>query len=380
MLPWCQHLVRLGSQVTVQTNDPRALAAVSAVGARGERVNGIVHPIRPVADCAGAIRLARWMRGGRFDIVHTHTSKGGFLGRLAARIAGVPVIIHTVHNFAFHEYSPAWQSRLYSTLERIAARWCDRLIFVSREHAAWARQLGIGDDGKVMSIVNAVRVPDLPTAEQARAARARLGFDDDTPIILCVGRLCPAKNYGDMVRAMVHLAARYPAAQLLIAGEGPLRQQLEKLIRTLNAARWVRLLGFRTDVPDLMAAADVVAFSSLWEGMPLAMLEAMAAAKPVVANAIMGVREVIQDGATGLLVPPRRPDKMATAIATVLDQPQAARTMGLNARRQVMAEHSMQSFLEGYENVYRELVRAKVLGSASAAWQRDGYVVECRRR
>lgn len=263
--------------------------------------------------------------------------------------------------------------------KRAAGSCCDRVICVSKEQAAWAKRLGIADGAKIMSIVNAVQVPELPSPERIRRSRVGLGLDDNTPLVLCVGRLCAAKNYGDMLSAMKFLLRDYPKAQLFIAGDGPLELQLKREAMALGVMGSVKFLGFREDVPDLVAAADVVALSSVYEGMPLAMLEAMAAAKPVVATAIMGVREVIRDGVTGVMVPPRKPEHLAAAIASVLEKPQWAQQIGLNGRRQVMAEHSMQGFLQGYEGVYRELVRSKAAGAGSA-WHRGRYMVEYRRR
>jgi glycosyltransferase involved in cell wall biosynthesis len=376
MLPWCEHLARLGSQVIVQSNDERALSAIQAAGALGECVNGLTHPIRPATDAAGVMRLARWMQARRFDIVHTHTSKGGFLGRLAAHLSRVPVVLHTVHGFSFHEFSRPWELRFHAALERMASRWCDRLICVSREHAGWALHLGIGGSEKVSAVVNAVPVRDLPSREEVMRTRAGLGLDEKALVIFGAGRLCRQKNYCDLISAMKLVVESHPEARLLLAGEGPLERQLVELARSLGVERSVTLLGFREDARELMAAADVVALSSLWEGMPLAMLEAMAAAKPVVANSIMGVREVIHDGVTGLLVPPRDPERLAEAISGLLADPDRAREIGENARRQVMAEHSMRSFLTGYESIYRELVELKLPAPAASPWHEGGYMVE----
>jgi len=353
-----RRFAELGAEVTVQMNDPRAGRILRAAGIKVERVGGLVHPIRPPQDIAGIFRLARWMRARRFDIVHTHTSKGGFMGRIAARMAGVPVVLHTAHGLPFHEASPWAKIKAYSALKRVAALCCDKIISVSREHARWIVELGIAPAEKVTVIRNGVRIGEAPTDEGKRAARRRLGLPESAPVLLCAGRLVRQKNYADMLRALIPLSARFPKLRLLIAGDGPLEEQLGSLAGRLEVRDSVSFLGFRSDVPDLLAACDVVPMTSLWEGLPLALLEAMAAARPCVAYAIMGVREVIRDGETGILAPPGQPEALAGGIAGLLEQPERAAQMGRMARSQVQAEFAMERFLAEHEALYADLVRA----------------------
>jgi len=371
LIPLSRRLAELGAEVTVQMNDPRAGRLFQAAGLKVERVGGLVHPIRPPQDIAGIIRLARWMKARRFDVVHTHTSKGGFMGRMAARMAGVPVILHTAHGLPFHEASPWPKIKVYSALKRLAALCCDKIISVSREHAQWIVELGIAPPEKVTVIRNGVRIGEAPDDEMKRACRARLGLQGSAPVLACAGRLVRQKNYPDMLRAMIPLSARFRSLRLLIAGDGPLQKQLESLAGRLGVRDSVSFLGFRSDVPDLLAAADVVPMTSLWEGMPLALLEAMAAARPCVAYAIMGVREVIRSGETGILVPPRHPEALAAGVAALLEHPEGAAWMGHNARRQVQAEFSVERFLREHEALYAELVgthaRRRAFSSAGRA-------------
>jgi glycosyltransferase involved in cell wall biosynthesis len=360
VLPLCKRLAELGAEVTMQINDPRAGRLFDGAGVKAERVGGLVRPIRPAQDLAGIVRLARWMRARRFDVVHTHTSKGGFMGRLAARLAGVPLILHTAHGLPFHEFSHPAKVKVYSALKRLAALCCDKIISVSREHGDWIVLLRIAPREKVVVIRNGVQIGPPPDEAARHAARALLGLDDSVPLLLCAGRVVRQKNHADALRAMISLSARFPGARLLIAGDGPLRPQLELLAQRLGVRDSVSFLGFRSDVPSLLAAADVVPMPSLWEGMPLALLEAMAACRPCVANAIMGIREVVRHGETGILVPPKQPEALAAGIAAVLQEPDRAEVMARNARRQVEAEFSVERFLREHEALYAELLGSKI--------------------
>src|SRR5262249_11397663 len=237
-------------------------------------------------DLAGLVRLRNFLRKEPYHIVHTHTSKAGFVGRLAARLAGVPVIVHTAHGFAFHEASPASVRLFYSTLERIAARWCDRIVSVSEFHRRWAIELGMCSPGQIMAISNGIadisRNRDADVAELRRQLGARCG----DLVVLSMARLVADKGLEYLVEAAAMLPSTGRRIHVVIAGDGPARGRLEQLAVTLGVTDRVTFLGFREDVGDLLAACDLVVLPSLREGLSIALLEAMAAAKPIIASSI----------------------------------------------------------------------------------------------
>jgi glycosyltransferase involved in cell wall biosynthesis len=253
------------------------------------------------------VELVRLFRRVRPDVVHLNSSKAGALGRLAAVVARVPVRVFTVHGWSFspHEGAAAYGYRL---LERTLAplAWT---VCVSQGDYAKAPWL----NGKAVVIPNAVDVDAIP--------RARL--DGSPPTIVSVGRLVLPKNFWDLGQA---LRALEPGSfRALVVGEGPQESYL-------RAIEGVELLGDREDVPDLLARSDVFVLSTLSEGMPMSILEAMAAGLPVVASAVGGIPEVVVDGETGLLVPPRDAAALAEALRRLLDDPELRRQMGAAGR------------------------------------------------
>jgi len=356
ILQWSQRLIERGHRVTIQANDPRTRQAAQAIGAQVVRIPGMTRPIRPQLDAAAVMALAWWLRRERVDVVHTHTSKAGFLGRLAARIAAVPVVVHTVHGFAFHEFTPPARLRVYAALERLAARWCDRIITVSQAHADWAAQLRIGRPGQVVAVPNGIAPGPPPDAARRAAVRRDLGIAEDALALISVGRFDPEKNHLDLLPALESL----PRAVLLLAGEGPLRDELEAAVARRRLKGRVRFLGFRRDVPALLEAADAFVFASVREGMPIVLLEAMAAGLPIVANRIMGNREVVADGETGYLVPPRRPDLFAEALCRLFADRERARAMGLAGRLRLERQFTLARTLARLEDVYDDLLSRRL--------------------
>jgi glycosyltransferase involved in cell wall biosynthesis len=319
----------------------------------------MVREIRPVVDMRSIIGLARWMKRSRFHIVHTHASKAGFAGRVAAKIARVPVVIHTPHGWAFHPFIPRRTFLFYLALEKLAARWCDVIICVSAEQAAWTRQLHIGRPSQVHTILHGVPVKPRRGHDAAASLRTQLGARLDTSLILSVARLVPEKNHADLLRSMSLLRKDVPSAKLLLAGDGTLRAQLENLAQDLGLDSTVQFLGFRRDVDHLLDACDIFVLSSLREGMPLALLEAMAAEKAVVATDIMGMREAIEHGRTGMLVPPRDPHALAAAIGELVKNRDEASAMARRAREEIENRFSLERHIGELQGLYEQLLKRK---------------------
>jgi glycosyltransferase involved in cell wall biosynthesis len=299
------------------------------------------------------------MRQNGFHIVHTHASKAGFVGRLAAKMARVPVVVHTAHGWAFNPFQPRRTFVFYLTLERLAARWCDAIVCVSGEQSAWSRRLRLGRPGQVRTMLYGIPAKPRRTETHAAALRKELGARLDTSLILSAARLMPQKNHADLLRAMSLLREDVPAAKLLLAGDGALRGRLETLAQSLGLDSSVVFLGFRTDIDHLLHACDIFVLSSLWEGMPLALLEAMAAEKAVVATDIMGTREAVQNGRTGLLVPPRNPHALAAAIRELVENRDEATRMARRAREQIETRFSFEQHFCELQGLYESLLRKK---------------------
>ncbi len=315
---------------------------------------------------ARALRdLVRHFREFRPHICDTHLSKAGVLGRLAARLAGVPIRIHTFHVNIFEGYDwRPFERPLYLGLERWAARGSDRLICLSDDLGAQLRELGIGEKSQYRAITLGVDLAPFRGSErqiaQARAqVRAELSVPAATPLVGVVARLAPVKSIKTALQAAALLAKSRPDVHFVFVGEGPSRARLEALARELNIAPRVHFLGLRSDIARLNWAFDCVLLTSLQEGTPISIIENLAAARPVVATDVGGVRRLIQHEATGLLIPPRDPGAAMRALLRVLDEPQRAREWGECGRNKVEREWSLERMLAQHRALYREVWEQK---------------------
>jgi glycosyltransferase involved in cell wall biosynthesis len=307
---------------------------------------------------AGLFRLVDLLRHEPYQIVHTHTSKAGFVGRLAAWLAGVPVIVHTAHGFAFHERSSVSARYFYSTLEWIAARWCDRIVSVSQFHRRWALDLGICKEPKILAIPNGiadVRNPKLAPAE----LRRRLGVREGHLLILSLARLAADKGLEYLIEAAAILQNTERRFQVIIAGDGPVRGLLESRARNLGISNRVTFLGFREDVDDLLAACDLVVLPSLREGLSIALLEAMAAGKPIIATSIGSHMELASQANIARLVPPANAQSICAAILRFARDPALMAQLGTSARALFESYYTEDRMLSDYRQLYFDLLKMK---------------------
>jgi glycosyltransferase involved in cell wall biosynthesis len=314
---------------------------------------GLCRALGRPADLRAAVTL--WRLAGRYDLVHTHTAKAGILGRLAAWARRVPVVVHTIHAFPVNDHMPALERRLLLAVERLAARCAHRVITVCRANGEEAVELRIARPEQLRVVVSGVPV-DAVLGGDGPAARAALGIPAAAPVFGTVTRLMEQKAPLDFVAAARQVLAQLPEAHVLLVGDGPLRPEVEAAV---GDEPRIHLLGHRADVPDLLAAMDVVAFSSLWEGLGRALTEAVLAAKPVVATAVNGVPDLVVDGATGHLVPPGRPDLLAERVLGVLARPDRGAALGAAGAARVAGSFDVQEMLAGLDGVYREALQAR---------------------
>jgi glycosyltransferase involved in cell wall biosynthesis len=335
---------------------------VRKTGANVIRLNCILRGIRPWSDVYGLFRFWRMLRASDYDVVHTHTSKAGFIGRLGAWLAGIPAVVHTVHGFPFHEESGFIERALYVFLERSAARWCDCIITVSECHRQLALAVCVDVSDRSISIPNGIPESRIVSHASRAAIRKSCGVSADEILILSTARLWPQKGVQFLIQAVGELAT-VPLDRpfkLLLAGTGPMSGSLAQLARRLNLGEKVRFLGFRSDVGDLLAACDIFVLPSLWEGLCLGLLEAMAAAKPIVATDIAGNSEATLGGQAAALVPSKDSAALAAAIRDLADHPEVAEALARKARTIYVSHFTEAAMLAGYRDVYRGLPRRLV--------------------
>ncbi|GAB3062816.1 glycosyltransferase family 4 protein [Intrasporangium mesophilum] len=310
----------------------------------------LVSPISPRNDAAALRALVDLVRDREVDIVHTHSAKAGVLGRLAANRAGVPLIVHTLHGFPFHEFQNPAPHAVYVGIERRLSRITDAYLAVGTGVAVEALRRGLARPDQLHTIGPAVDEPSVVLTQQSRAdARARLGLASDVPVVGTVGRLDYQKAPEVLLRAV---RLMHTPAILVWAGDGELAARTARDVRTLGLDGRVRLLGNRTDVAELLPAFDVFALASRYEGLPCVVVEAQQCGIPVVATAVNAVPDVVVPGETGLLVPPARPDLLAAALDHALRHPAEARAWADRARERLGARYDSRTAGDVLDHVY----------------------------
>lgn len=319
----------------------------------------LVRPIDPVRDLRALLALLRHFQKTRPQIVHTHSSKAGILGRAAAAAAGVPVVVHSIHGFGFHP-EQSWAGRALGIgLERCVAPFTTHVVAVSRNNLDEGVRLGFIDPGRASVIRSGVRIAAFREAaadrDAGKALRAELGIPAGAPLVGMVACLKPQKAPVDFVEVAARVAAARPDAAFLIAGDGELRQSVEDHARRLGLAGRLHLLGWRRDVPRVMAGLDVVLLTSLWEGLPRVVPEAIAAGRPIVATAVDGTAEILRDGENGFVTRPHDRDGLAARVLRLIEDPALGRRLAETASP-LLREFDIDEMVRAQEDLYSRLL------------------------
>jgi glycosyltransferase involved in cell wall biosynthesis len=298
--------------------------------------------------------FVRDLRTRGADVVHTYLIGANLYGTLVARLAGARAVVTSRRDDGF---SRNWRLRLLE--EWLVNPKVDRVVAVSPSAARAAlRERGL-DASRVLTLPNGVSLAEFdPAAVSRLESRRRLGLAPEEAAVGILAHLSPVKGHADLLEAMPRVTVRCPRARLLVVGDGELRGPLEEKARALGIASHVVFTGARSDVAEVLAALDLVVLSSHTEGLSNALLEAMAMARPVVATAVGGNLDVLEDGVTALLVPPREPEALAAAIARLLTSPEEAARLGRAARRKVEDDFGLDLMVARHETLYRDLLHA----------------------
>jgi len=320
-------------------------------------IDSMKRGIHSLDNTKALVEIAALLRRQRYDVVHTHSTNAGILGRLAAAAVRTPVIVHTVHGFPFNDltFAPSIRALLIA-LEQLSARFCDRLIMVSELNKLEALQKRIAPAWKMLTIHSGIDMARFEEPVNLEAKRRELGLMAGWPVVGTVGRLSECNAPEVFVRAACEVLAHRPEVHFVIVGDGPLRARVEALSAGFPQ---VKLLGYRSDVPEILRTFDMFAFPILWGGLGRALTEAMIAGKAVVASEVNGVPEIVHHGQTGLLVPPNDPEAIATSVLYLLDNPAVASKLGENARREVIPEFGADLMVRRIEALYEELLLEK---------------------
>ncbi|HSD19342.1 MAG TPA: glycosyltransferase family 4 protein [Anaeromyxobacter sp.] len=361
----CVALAQAGYSCTLATSfresEATSLDDARHRGCRVVDLPSLGREFAPLGDLVALHQVLRLIRAERPSIVHTHTSKAGFIGRLAARITRVPAIIHQPHGHIFYGYYGSRRTAFFTALERRAARWSDRIITLTERGTEEHLTRGIGRPGQYVVVPSGVPTERLRAAAPSRGeARARLGLEPGAFAIVGLGRLIPIKGFDLLVRALPSVSAHIDAARALLVGDGPERSRLEALAASLSVSGRLRTIGETRDVAPHLVAADVVVVPSRNEGMGRVIVEAMALGRPVVATAVGGIPAVVTDGETGRLVEPDDVEALAASLVELGRDPALRRKLG-DAARQRAEAFSTGVAREKLLAVYGALVREKGL-------------------
>lgn len=340
------------------------VAETRALGIDVLELPDLVRKTDPPRDFRAFRELCRLFRSKRFDVVHTHSTKAGILGRLAARVARVPAIVHTFHGFPF-PLDSGLRSKVFIQVERAVGRVTDASVCVGETLRAEVASWRMPRRQTIRTIYSGIDFDAYRTTRSPAETKRLLGVEDAWPIVGSVGHLREAKAQEILIEAAVILRQEFPRARLLIVGEGERRAELEARIRALGAEGTVSLLGERADVADCLAVFDVFAMSSRWEGVGRALTEALFWGLPTVVTPVYGTKELVLDGKTGLHAPVDDAPALAEAIARLVRDPELARRLGANAKEHVVGQMGLEAMIQGLEALYAELLNGRAGGGGS---------------
>lgn len=322
----------------------------------------LVREINPVKDIQALLYIRRLLlrikRSSQSPIiVHTHSSKAGIIGRWAAYLSGIPVIIHTFHGYGFNDYQSLLKKWLFIFLERLTARITTKFIAVSKNNIEKGINAGIFKGDDVELIRSGIDIGEFKDVAIDKAKKKKeLGIEADLPIVGMIACFKPQKAPLDFIKAAHIVHQKMPDVRFIVAGDGELRPAIEDLINRFGMKDKIRLLGFRRDIPEILKCLDVFVLTSLWEGLPRVILQAMAAGIPVVATAVDGSSEVVKNGINGFLVKPGDLEGIAEKIIYILQKSQDLK-FNISDFKSILDEFDIDLMVRQQEKLYEALVK-----------------------
>jgi len=311
--------------------------------------------LRPLREITGVLRE------NKIDVLHTHGGIAGFYGRSAARRVRTPAVVHTLHGIHYLHYRNPLLRRLYVFLERKYSRSTDRLILVCQSDLRQARRHRLAPEEKMTVILNGTDFRPELGADGIARRRGELGWLPDRPVVGTVARLHRQKGVVNLLRAAPQILSTFPEIKIAVVGDGPQSGSLRREAQRLGLEGRLLFLGERKDAASVMALFDIFVLPSLWEGLPFVLVEAAALGKPIVATAVDGVPEILEDGKTGLLVPPKDPSALADAVIRLLKDKKEAYRLGAMAQTLVPPRFPLRRMIEQTQNLYLDALGVKPL-------------------
>ena len=316
--------------------------------------------ISPILDLISLIKLYSHLKKEKFDIVHTHSSKAGILGRIAAKLTNVPLILHCIQGWEFHQYTNKFMTKIYITLEKFISRFTDYLLPVSKQTMIDGLEAGIGSYNKYEIIHNFVELEKYDNNSDSKQAKKELNIANHTPIIGAIMRLVPQKNPLDIIKIAEKVKTNHSNVKFIIIGDGPLLPDLNNLIQRKKLSNNIILTRIKRNIPELLKAMDIFILTSLWEGLPLVFLQAMASGKPIIAYNVGGTSEAVNNEENGYLVKPGDTDTMVKRINELIKDKTRRIEMGIKGRRKLEQEFNKQKQIQKIIEIYDTLVPLEI--------------------
>ena len=354
-----KRLIKEGHSVCLLTTNSETIQEAGKLGIPVVSHIAIRREINIFQDSKALFSLTRYIKREKYDIVHTHTSKGGFIGRIAARLAGTPKVVHTIHGFYFNKDSPFLKKLFYGGLEKTAGWFGHIMIAVNNEDREMAIKYGIVKREKIITIYNGVNIEKNESSLAVGTGyfhccdiKKEFNISKDDILIGIVGRLYWEKGQMYGIEAIGKLKEHFPGIKLLLIGKGPDEDNFKYKVKELGLDDSVIFTGFRKDIADWLEIMDIFLLPSLREGMSITLLEAMAAGKPIICTDIRGNREVINDGVNGLLVKPKSVDDIVEKVKLLVEDRELAKRLSLQAKEDYMNNFTEDIMLDKIMGVY----------------------------
>ncbi len=317
-------------------------------------VKDLVRELNPLRDLKAFLSIYKILKKEKPDIVHTHSSKAGILGRLAAKLAGVQCIIHAIHGFAFNDYQNKLKKYFYILLEKICATFSDILIVECEQTKIKGLKYNIGKEKQYVKINLGVNLDEFKNYSKEKLLRKELSIKDDEILVSTIGPFKPQKNLSDFIKIADIVTRRNNKIKFAVAGDGALRNELENLIKNLKLSDYVYLLGWRRDIPDILYSSDIFLMTSLWEGMPIVSINALYCGIPMVANAVDGQIDLINDGVNGYLIKPFDIHFAAQKILLLAEDKELRTKISLKAKTTIDKNFSTEEMIKRHEELYEK--------------------------
>ena len=331
---------------------------VEEYGIRYIHLPVLVRNIHMVYDLIALFKIYRFLAKEKFDVVHTHTSKAGLLGRFAAKLAGTPLVVHTPHGHIFYGYFRRLKTKMFIRLEKLASRMTHKIVALTdRERSDYITHK-IVREGKCIVIHSGIeldRYREL-TIEEKNKLKKEIGIPEDAMVVGTAGRLISVKGPEFMIKASQHISLESPETYLIFAGDGPLKEDLQTLAKETGTDKNIVFLGWRDDVPRILSVFDIFLLPSLNEGMGRVLAEAMALGKPIVASNVGGIPDLVIHGKNGYLVPPQNPEKLAKYTQLLLEDKDKREKMG-RAGKEMASGFTHEAMVQKIARLYEELMK-----------------------